>query len=149
MYAIRLPEAANAVEQIYDCYIKHTAMLAKEGYNKEEAFWINFACLPSIEHSAEREFQIQPADLFQYYSTIYNEKVLTPALRKTQSLNAEILRYKFLIIQNICSSPASSRQALELGYLLLPNVEDIYKQIHAGFLVIKEKKSGSVTLQLH
>ncbi len=109
-------------------YQKQTEELEKIGYSRKESLWINFAC--SV-------FRFQQ-------NVVISEHILNFYLSKYRESDTDDrdiyqkLKEKFEFLKGISLAPENSKTATKIGRNLLPESENILKQIHAGFMILKE-----------
>lgn len=61
----------DVLASLYLLYKSHAEELKKAGYSQEEAFWLNFACLPFLPWTEQSENEIRLTQVVRLYLGIY------------------------------------------------------------------------------
>lgn len=127
---------ANVLGSLYLLFKSHVNEVCKIGYSFEQAFWLNFACLPFLPWDDQAKDQINLSQVLKLYVGIYqfNTNNSLQPTDITAFINLLIDRYK--MAKDIVAMENKSLRSLELGKFALPGEKDTAKLILAGSIVL-------------
>jgi hypothetical protein len=126
----------DVLASLYLLYKAHAEELKKGGYSQEEAFWLNFACLPFLPWDGESKDEIRLSQVVRLYLGIYQFN--TDSAIKAEGVPAfvELLIDRYRMAKDIVSIEDEEQLRMELGRFALPHQGDTAKLSEAGSIVL-------------
>jgi hypothetical protein len=127
----------DVLGSLYLLYKSHVNEISKLGYSIEQAFWLDFACLPFLPWDDQAKDKINLSQVIKLYIGIYqfNTNNSLKPMDIPTFMNLLIDRYK--MAKDIVAMEDKSRQSLELGKFALPGEKDTKKLMFAGSIVFR------------
>ena len=128
-------EETEILASIYLFYKDHSKNLRKLGYSFEEAFWINFACLPFLPWDTLSKNNILLSQILRLYLGIY--QYYTGKSIKPENIPAfiELLKDRYHMARDYIPINDSSPSIIEFGRSILPKENNVEKLTQAGSIV--------------
>jgi hypothetical protein len=127
----------DVLASLYLLYKFHTDELTKVGYSKEEAFWLNYACLPFLPWTEQSENEILLTQVVRLYLGIYQFN--TGSAIKPENVPAfiELLIDRYRMAKDVVLIEDQEQLRMELGRFALAHHGEPPKLIEAGSIILE------------
>jgi hypothetical protein len=129
-------QQVQSLGSLYLLYRSHSAQLEAVGYTKEEAFWLNFACLPFLPWAEQSEDRLNLTQVLRLYLGIHQYN--TGGAVRPEAIPAflELLVDRYRMAKDIAAIEDVSQLETELGRFALPGEHDTARATRAASIVL-------------
>jgi hypothetical protein len=110
------------------------------GFNKEEAFWINFTSLSFMPWSQQAQNMIPLSHVLKFYAQVYREEIISGKTGISKLFLRCILKSKFDLAYALARQYREGEPILKYAYdagrCALPDINDSLKHTLAGLFII-------------